>query len=325
MPDHRNSRNTGNNNTGWLFPHPLIWLAAAIVFFIETAWFALSDMRLADHYGARWELLAGGVCFLAGYAAWRHDARRLFLLFRTLALFILAGKELRVLNYLAMSAGAPFRDALFARVDAFLGFDWLACVKWVNSHGSARDALEIFYNSHKLLFMATLIFLVIKGHEARIREFLIIFFITALVTIIIGGLAPAAGGYAYFHPAREAIANLPATAGRYFLPHLVPLNAGQMKTIDLGNMAGLVAFPSYHVVMALMVIHAARGSRLQPFILFPALGMIAATPVFGGHYLVDILGGALLFALTAWGYARLAADRTANSIAAQASMDSAVS
>jgi membrane-associated phospholipid phosphatase len=57
-----------------------------------------------------------------------------------------------------------------------------------------------------------------------------------------------------------------------------------------------VSFPSLHVAGALLVVYLSRGVAwlFWPTLVFNAL-LVAATPVFGGHFFVDVLAGAAVF------------------------------
>jgi len=125
------------------------------------------------------------------------------------------------------------------------------------------------------------------------------FAITGTITTVLGGLLPATSGYHYYHPAAGLISNLPQTAGRDFVPHVLALHSGAMTALDLGGLKGIVAIPSFHTIMALMVAWVLRGTWAFPAGLAYCLLTIAATPVFGGHFLVDLIAGAVVFALSA--------------------------
>ena len=65
----------------------------------------------------------------------------------------------------------------------------------------------------------------------------------------------------------------------------------------LALLGGLVAFPSIHMVMALMVAWYSRGTWAFFAFCVSSLLMIPATLLHGGHHLSDLFGGLALFAL----------------------------
>ena len=75
--------------------------------------------------------------------------------------------------------------------------------------------------------------------------------------------------------------------------------------------AALIAFPSYHAALCLLVILAFSGSGLLGWtVLALNVGTLLSLPVQGGHYLVDILGGLLIGAAAIWVVRRVARSET---------------
>ncbi len=279
------------------FPHPLMWAMLPAFALLAAAWLPLAGMELA--YTPALHNLAVALGVMTGMAllAQATGAARVAVFLFSLSFFLAFGVLGRVLNYLAMSTGLPFVDEWLARADALLGFDWLTFVAWMNGQERLTALAGWAYGMHGWLFFTAFAWLAATGRFTRLRGLLMLFAFCGLLTMTIGALLPALGGFGHFRPAPEVIGNLPPDAGRSFLDHLVAVNAGELKRIVLEEADGLVAFPSYHTIMALMFIWAMRGTWLQ----WPVWGiaglMLFATPVFGGHYLVDILAGGAVFAL----------------------------
>ena len=83
---------------------------------------------------------------------------------------------------------------------------------------------------------------------------------------------------------------------------IADLRSGHARPLPLG---GIVCFPSYHTVMAVLFTWAHRGMRsLWPF---AALNMVIllAIPTIGDHYFVDVLAGGLVAAIAMWLVSRL--------------------
>ncbi len=72
----------------------------------------------------------------------------------------------------------------------------------------------------------------------------------------------------------------------------------------LARLQGVVTFPSYHTVLAILFAYAHRGRWSFPIFLLINCLMIASIPSEGGHYLSDVLAGAGL-AVVAIAAARL--------------------
>lgn len=73
------------------------------------------------------------------------------------------------------------------------------------------------------------------------------------------------------------------------------LRSGQGRIVDWGIDPGIIGFPSFHCVAALLngwALWKIRSLRLCGLVL--NLFMIAATPIMGGHYLLDLISGAIV-------------------------------
>lgn len=285
---------------GWFFPHPLAWLLMLAVVVTDTAWLALSDMKLASLAGhVSWDGFTGTLLLLAiltGVAA-IHGRRMIAAVIFAFAFYLVFSKAGVLLSYLGVSMGLPLADPALARIDAALGFDWLAYVSAVNDTPWLSHALGAAYRSYGLGLGATVLYLVAAGRLERLRAFFILFAMTGVVTTLAGGVLPATSGYHFHHPAAAMISNLPKDAGRDFVPDVLALHAGAMTTLDLGSLKGIVAIPSFHTIMALMVLWALRGTWAFPAGVIFCVLTIAATPVFGGHFLTDLIAGFLVFAV----------------------------
>ena len=154
-------------------------------------------------------------------------------------------------------------------------------------HAASKAALRIAYDSGMPQLVFVVVFLGCSGRPARLDEFMRLFIAATLLTILVSGPFPASGPWKYY--------SVPAHVDVSALSHFEPLRDGSVRHIPLGDMQGLISIPSLHTAMAILFIYALRGCGLL-FPLFAALniGMIASTPIEGGHYFVDVLAGAAL-------------------------------
>jgi membrane-associated phospholipid phosphatase len=80
---------------------------------------------------------------------------------------------------------------------------------------------------------------------------------------------------------------------------LLEIRAGRGFVLHNSNGSGLTAFPSYHCVAGLLFLWAVWPMRrLRIPAAIAALLLIAATPIFGGHYIADLCGGLLVAVLS---------------------------
>ena len=200
-------------------------------------------------------------------------------------------------TYPAAAATSGFVDPALARIDALLGFKWMdwyiLVVKnpWLQTAGSL--AYANIYMSPVLLLGG----LAISGERARAQLFLFSFWFAALITVFAFLAFPAVGPLAYVW--QGPVPYMPTSA--LYQAEFIPLLRDNLfYMVDLGALQGLVCAPSFHTAAAVIYIAMAWQCR---YLRWPLLvinsAMLLSTPVEGTHYLIDMIGGAIvgLFAL----------------------------
>ena len=275
--------------SSWFFPHPVIWMLGAAMMVLEVIWAYKAGFTVTT--GSMWPVIALGVfATLCGiFQAGERD--RLAVIAFTLGFFILFGKQARIFNYLSAAAGFDLVDDSLSHMDEIIGFNWLAHLAWINAHPLVMKLLQFCYDALKPLTALTLVVLMAWGKHERLREFLLLFAVTIIVTLLLSTPFPAEGAFSHYQPPQEYLTNIPERSGRYHLAHLMALRDGTKTLISLDNVAGLVVFPSFHTIMAVLLIWAVRHTYLLLLSVPVCTGMIIATPVHGGHYLIDTLAG----------------------------------
>jgi hypothetical protein len=181
------------------------------------------------------------------------------------------------LNYLSATLGFPLQDALFARADAILGFDWRTWSSIAWAHPLFIKVLEVAYESNIYQPFILVLAFALWGPRGRNREFLVATVLAALTTVIIATVLPAFGPNRIYGIASGWDAILEA------------LRAGSHKPL---HYVGIVTFPSFHASMALILTASVRGNRYAVVAasIINGLMLIATVPI-GYHYLVDIIAG----------------------------------
>jgi membrane-associated phospholipid phosphatase len=118
--------------------------------------------------------------------------------------------------------------------------------------------------------------------------------IAALVAFIFFLWMPAEGTFCDF-------GRTPTGWEVHYLQHFRALRAGQFQAFNFAEAEGLITFPSFHVVWALLIFMAVRQHRILRW-LFAVVeaAVIVSAITAGGHYLVDLFAGALLTAAVCW-------------------------
>jgi membrane-associated phospholipid phosphatase len=122
-----------------------------------------------------------------------------------------------------------------------------------------------------------------------------------ILCVLVSGMLPSAGGSGFFVADAGFYGDRIVVFDSDYKRTFFELRDGAGMEVFLLWPAALIAFPSYHAALCLLVILAFSGSGLLGWtILALNLGTLLSLPVQGGHYLVDILGGLLVGGAAIW-------------------------
>ncbi len=185
-----------------------------------------------------------------------------------------------LLTYLAAAQDGPVYDGRLAMADAALGFRFAAWFDFIASYPTVQFAFAVAYRSLAAQIVLSVLWLSWRGRDDRNAELLINTTIGLLLTAAVFFLFPTLG----------PCVGVPACQDAY-LDDLVGLRHGSLPSLDIMLLKGVIAFPSFHAVLAILFTYAHRGSPIYlPVAAFNGL-MLLSIPSEGGHYLVDVLGG----------------------------------
>lgn len=205
-----------------------------------------------------------------------------------------------VLIYALLPLPNPMVDAQLTRIGHAMGYDWQALVLAMTAWPGATRALGFVYQSALPQILLTICTLAFYGRAATLHRFLLVGMLTLAMCVAIWWAWPSVGyvGTLPLSDTQMAAAGLiyPQDYGAY-LTRLLQDGPGR---ITPEVVTGVVGFPSYHTVMACMVVWYLRRTVLFLLALIVNLGMLFATLVHGGHHLADVLGGIAIFALGVW-------------------------
>ncbi len=208
-----------------------------------------------------------------------------------LAMWLALMQLVGILSYVAASLAAPLRDDEFVGLDAALGFDWRGVFLWVRAHPLFDSLLGLAYFSFLPQIFATIGYLALAGEDRGNREFLSGLLLSSIVVVAVSAALPALGPWSHFGVGVSPLID--------HVPHVNLLRSGAAATFEIHEMKGIVVFPSFHTVAAFLLIYAHRRRRwlfIASLVLNGAL-LLSVVPI-GGHYLVDLIAGAVVAALT---------------------------
>lgn len=218
-------------------------------------------------------------------------------------LFSAAGS---ILSYLLARRGGMLWDSTLYSWDRALGFDWLACVRLVDAHPSVALVLGLGYVSLIPQTIVVIIALGFSGRFAPLRIVILAAMLSGLAAILISPLMPALGNFAYLGLQSDALVHVHPSTG--YVADLNAVRSGRMAALDLAQMQGIITFPSYHAALATVTLWGFWSNRmawLRWAGAAVAIITVAATPVIGTHYLVDVVAGIAVGAASIWGAGRL--------------------
>ncbi len=187
--------------------------------------------------------------------------------------------------------GAPLADARLAAIDAALGLHVDQAVRAMAEWPLLIEILATIYNASGAV-VVLLIALALAGKAIAKAWELTATSVLAMQTVALLSIAmPAIGAMAHLRMGDLQGAGLPAGAGTYHLQAFAHFHAGDDPVLRLADLSGLVTFPSFHTVLALLATQALWDTRLRWIGVAWSAAVIVSTVPIGGHYVVDLVAG----------------------------------
>jgi hypothetical protein len=199
----------------------------------------------------------------------------------------------------------PLYDERLIAVDAALGYNWAGFVNWLADFQLIALILAYLYGNSLLQLLMVIVVLAWYSKPTALHRFLLTGILTMMATVVVWWLWPTIGpsGFQEIPDTVIEATNLVFHPGHGAQLKELVENGPAMITPDV--IIGIIAFPSYHMIMACMVAwYSYRTLLFYPAILAGA-GMIPATLSHGGHHFVDLLAGVIVFAIGSWVSSRL--------------------
>lgn len=194
----------------------------------------------------------------------------------------------------------PLIDTTLAAWDAALGFHWPdALVLAAEFPTLTLIGKYIYASSIMQVSIATLV-LGIGGWTLGMERFVLSCMTGAVVVISFWIVFPSFGPTTLYAVPQHVLDVVQPIAGPEYGASLLKFAVQEQEGLAHIQTRGLIAFPSYHTVMAILVPLALWPVR---WLRWPALGVNAAMMPFiivhGGHYAIDLMAGAVV-AVACW-------------------------
>ncbi len=240
-----------------------------------------------DYLPLRWVFLAPAVFVVLWLAtAFNDKSPRMAFFTRTYCTYFFIAIAFSVITNGIQFTPFPPIDQWLLHLDQVIGFQTMSLMHWTAQHHAIKKILELAYEFLNIEMLLIPLILPLFKDEKRVHRL----FIAMLISFLIGT------AIYYFFPTSAPVSVIDspyflssehATALKFYqIHHYVPVTTGD---------GGLIAFPSFHVVWAILLCYAVRGKHwlFYPLVLINLL-VIASTLLLGWHYLVDVIAGAIL-------------------------------
>lgn len=269
----------------------LLGIAAAMVG-IDIVWARAGHFDVdTGPYGLAAAL--AGLLFSAGYF-YEHVRREqaIAAMFFGMAFLAVFSGSCGLFNYFALTISGPRIDTLLAHLDRAVGFDWPAVMTFAAQHPLLDSMLSILYQSVLPQIILLITLLGWAGRVERIYGFCLSVAIGALLTVAFWTLFPSFGAFSVYTLPADVSRKLTLVLDNAYAQSLIALLQHGPGHIVPASIKGLVGFPSFHAVQALVITWYARDLKKIGFAAIALnLGVLIATPIQGGHHLIDLAGG----------------------------------
>ena len=216
------------------------------------------------------------------------------ILLESLVLIILLIFAFRVMDHITKIFAPPYADEWLARADLALWIDWQSYFDWIHDRPRLHAPLRVAYDQINLATAAIVGGFAVIGRLDRVRFFVEAFVICSAISLAFGMVVPARGSVDYWVLDPAQYPNFGALPGVYYLQALEYVRQVGPVVIGDSGLPGLVTFPSLHTAIGILIVGASwRSAFAVPAITYSTL-MIAATPIWGGHFFIDVICGAAM-------------------------------
>jgi hypothetical protein len=223
----------------------------------------------------------------------------------TLCFLICSG----ILTMTVLPFANPMVDQHLLAADAAFGFSWVDAVNALADYPKVGLALRYIYVSLLPQLAFVIILLSVLRRATELHRFLTVFYLSMLMSSGIWWLFPSVGPAAYGMVSEAVQQKILLVANADYGETMWRYATEGNSIITKSKMAGVIAFPSMHIVMTCMVLWFTRSTWAFVPLLVLNFAMPVATVLQGGHHVVDLFGGFAVFGLCLWAAIWLVPDK----------------
>ncbi|MCW3798850.1 phosphatase PAP2 family protein [Sphingomonas sp. BN140010] len=208
----------------------------------------------------------------------------------------LGGLACGFISLLGLRWHLPLADAALLQADRSIGLDSASYAEWIGHRPSGfQMGITGAYNLTTPILFVSMAAAALLGRRVVLWRAACSFMGSLLTVCVISVMTPAKGIGVWV--SSETLALLPPGAMTYFWPSFEQFYRAATPVLSFDAIDGVVSFPSFHVIMGLIGVGLWRDRPVTFALASGWFGlMLMATIPLGGHYAVDLLGGALIWA-----------------------------
>ncbi len=199
------------------------------------------------------------------------------------------------LSYVAATLNFSFQDKILLRLDEFFGPDHRVVFDYVEAHAMLRNLLCIGYGMIGWPVFAIPVILSLAGRTLRLQQYTLAFGLSLIATIGLSIFVPALGAYEQLGLKLTDFPNIFAANATYQTAHIDGLLFARkhvIATLEVFDLKGIIMFPSFHATLAGLFFWTLGPVRFfGPLSLVCNTLVVISSPIYGGHYYVDIIAG----------------------------------
>lgn len=234
-----------------------------------------------------------------------------------ISLLLFAGQIIPVFNYVML----PYRifgvDQVLAHIDSYFGFVWADYATYMSQFPDFAVLLKTVYKTSLWQCALLLIVLGLFGKVQQVSRLSLAFILSGILCIELWAMFPSSTPAAFQPLAADVLSILHLTVDPAYGAKLVALSKTGSTFITPLNMLGMVGFPSFHTVMAVLFLYYAWSLKYLrvPAVVLSGL-MLPAILLHGAHNLVDVFGGLAVASFSIWFASKTASNDVAGEHAA---------
>lgn len=202
---------------------------------------------------------------------------------------------LALMTYQLFPLNRSLIDEHLMTIDAAFGFSWAQAVTWLADYPGVSRVLFIVYQTALPQLLVLLLILGCTGRSETLHRMLLTGKIAGLMMLAFWSLWPSFGPSAHSVLPEGVAARAQLLVTPEYGARLMDLAQNGFGVVRRHELLGTVAFPSFHVLMAVLAIwFAYRTWIFWPLVVVNG-AMLPAVVTHGGHHLVDVFGGIALF------------------------------